>query len=319
MQEVTDYAPYGSLNNHDQLGGFSEGRKYIGQYYDEGTQLSYLNARYYQSSRGQFISQDPVFLGDPKKQNLQNPQSLNSYSYANDNPINSSDPSGMITQAQYVQTLQLQISVLQNILALNQSGDTAGASAAYNRYQGITGSSAFQNMMGSVDTRGDRAQAYAQGTGLTNQAFNQLTKNNTAAYVFGGIGLTALGGAGILYAGSAYGIASFETISSFCFWSCDKVRPDTVGKFFEGVTDGIEGGFKNDQFHNFPRSVTSFGNSSTVQATVQASENSTGEIYQVLRIPGSYKSPGLDGKWFSGQFEIGKVGNQINHWVFIRE
>ncbi len=35
-----------------------------------------------------------MFLSEPKQKNLQDPQSLNSYSYANDNPITKSDPSG---------------------------------------------------------------------------------------------------------------------------------------------------------------------------------------------------------------------------------
>jgi hypothetical protein len=35
-----------------------------------------------------------VFVGDPRQQNLQDPQSLNSYSYAGGNPISSKDPSG---------------------------------------------------------------------------------------------------------------------------------------------------------------------------------------------------------------------------------
>jgi RHS repeat-associated protein len=56
--------------------------------------LDYLQARYYDSARGQFLTQDPVFLGDPKQQDLGNPQSLNSYSYANDNPITGKDPDG---------------------------------------------------------------------------------------------------------------------------------------------------------------------------------------------------------------------------------
>jgi hypothetical protein len=43
---------------------------------------------------GKFLSQDPVFWEDPKDQILENPQSLNSYSYANDNPIRIADPSG---------------------------------------------------------------------------------------------------------------------------------------------------------------------------------------------------------------------------------
>jgi hypothetical protein len=32
----------------------------IGEEYDSETEFSYLNARYYQGSRGRFMSQDPV-------------------------------------------------------------------------------------------------------------------------------------------------------------------------------------------------------------------------------------------------------------------
>ena len=60
---------------------------------------AFLNARYYNSAQGQFLSEDPVFLGDPKSQVLTDPQSLNSYSYANDNPITKSDPSGKFAPA----------------------------------------------------------------------------------------------------------------------------------------------------------------------------------------------------------------------------
>jgi RHS repeat-associated protein len=54
-----------------------------------------MQARYQNAGRGQFISEDPVFLGDPKQQVLTDPQTLNSYSYANGNPITKSDPSGL--------------------------------------------------------------------------------------------------------------------------------------------------------------------------------------------------------------------------------
>jgi hypothetical protein len=40
------------------------------------------------------LSEDPVFLGDPRQQVLTDPQQLNAYSYANDNPITQSDPTG---------------------------------------------------------------------------------------------------------------------------------------------------------------------------------------------------------------------------------
>jgi hypothetical protein len=44
--------------------------------------------------RGQFTSEDPVFLGNPSQQNLQDPQSLNAYSYAEDSPVVKKDPNG---------------------------------------------------------------------------------------------------------------------------------------------------------------------------------------------------------------------------------
>ena len=50
-----------------------------------------MQARSDNPCRGQFLSEDPVFLGDQKQQVLTDPQSLNSYSYANDNPIIHSD------------------------------------------------------------------------------------------------------------------------------------------------------------------------------------------------------------------------------------
>lgn len=92
--ETLDYYPYGQARLDIKSGYAGEKRKYIGQEYDSGSTLSYLNARYYDGSRGQFISQDPVFLGDPKQQNIYDPQSLNSYAYANGNPIRNKDPTG---------------------------------------------------------------------------------------------------------------------------------------------------------------------------------------------------------------------------------
>jgi len=61
---------------------------------DAGVVHALLQARYYDGSKGEFLSEDPVFLGDPRSQVLTDPQSLNSYSYANDNPITKSDPNG---------------------------------------------------------------------------------------------------------------------------------------------------------------------------------------------------------------------------------
>ena len=94
LVETLDYYPYGQTRIDTTAGFTGESRKYIGQYLDTATNLSYLNARYYNNVQGQFLSEDPIFLGDPKSQVLTDPQSFNAYSYARDNPITKSDPSG---------------------------------------------------------------------------------------------------------------------------------------------------------------------------------------------------------------------------------
>ena len=90
--EISGYYPYGAQNLEQRSEPYSEQRKYIGQEYDESTKLNYLNARYYDGVRGQFISEDPMFWSKP---NLTNPQAMNSYSYSEGNPIIKSDPSGL--------------------------------------------------------------------------------------------------------------------------------------------------------------------------------------------------------------------------------
>ena len=94
VAQLLDYYPYGATRVSSNTYPTNEKRQYIGQFADAQTNLDFLNARYYNPQQGQFISQDPMFLGNPVDQNLRNPQSLNSYSYANDNPITNKDPSG---------------------------------------------------------------------------------------------------------------------------------------------------------------------------------------------------------------------------------
>jgi RHS repeat-associated protein len=71
--QTLDSYPYGSTRISVAT-STNEKRQFIGQFKDDSTP-SYLNARYYDSGRGQFLSQDPVFLGDPQQQQLRDPQS----------------------------------------------------------------------------------------------------------------------------------------------------------------------------------------------------------------------------------------------------
>jgi RHS repeat-associated protein len=96
LVQTLDYYPYGATRISNST-STNEKRKFIGQFSDD-TGLSYLNARYYSPTQGQFISQDPVFweigLSQDGKSAMLNPQALNSYGYANDNPITNKDPLG---------------------------------------------------------------------------------------------------------------------------------------------------------------------------------------------------------------------------------
>jgi RHS repeat-associated protein len=88
LVQTLDYFPYGGTRISVAT-STDEKRKFIGQFTDDST-LSYLGARYYASDRGQFTTQEPFFWG--QKQNIQDPQSLNPYSYAEDNPISGKVP-----------------------------------------------------------------------------------------------------------------------------------------------------------------------------------------------------------------------------------
>jgi RHS repeat-associated protein len=93
LVQLLDYYPYGATRDSTSTYPTNEKRQYIDQFSDAQTGLNYLNARYYNSAQGQFLSEDPVFWGN---QSLSDPQSFNTYSYANNNPIARSDKTGTV-------------------------------------------------------------------------------------------------------------------------------------------------------------------------------------------------------------------------------
>ncbi|MFA4873694.1 MAG: RHS repeat-associated core domain-containing protein, partial [Patescibacteria group bacterium] len=106
MVQLLDYYPYGSMRIDWKYGSFDEQRKFTGHEFDRDTNLTYANARYYKQSIGRFLSQDTLFLdlGDELKvlvaydrihsKILRDPQQLNSYSYARNNPLKYVDKGG---------------------------------------------------------------------------------------------------------------------------------------------------------------------------------------------------------------------------------
>ena len=82
----SDYVPYGVQYGSSGAEDFM----YTGQLYDSTTGLYYFNARFYDPSTGRFLTLDPT----PGIQ--VDPQSLNGYAYARDNPLTFIDPTGMV-------------------------------------------------------------------------------------------------------------------------------------------------------------------------------------------------------------------------------
>jgi RHS repeat-associated protein len=72
--EALDYYPYGGLRENSKTNCGGVRNKYAGTVNDLLSGLNFMQARYQNSGRGQFISQDPVFLGDPRQQVRTDPQ-----------------------------------------------------------------------------------------------------------------------------------------------------------------------------------------------------------------------------------------------------
>ncbi|MFH1263200.1 MAG: RHS repeat-associated core domain-containing protein [Pseudomonadota bacterium] len=83
---TTTYKPYGEPLS--KTGSYAESLSYTGQRQDSSTGLFYLHARYYDPALSRFISPDPI---TPGKEIVK----LNHYAYADNDPINNTDVSGM--------------------------------------------------------------------------------------------------------------------------------------------------------------------------------------------------------------------------------
>ena len=94
-----DYLPFGEdlagvggrTTTLGYTGADNARQKFTGYEHDSETGLDYAHARYYANIQGRFTSPDP-FAGSAM---VTNPQTFNRYSYVGNNPVNSTDPTGM--------------------------------------------------------------------------------------------------------------------------------------------------------------------------------------------------------------------------------
>ncbi|WP_262850887.1 RHS repeat domain-containing protein [Mumia quercus] len=78
--------PFGAPRN--SVDGWTGDRHFLGKQTDESTGTIHLGAREYDPSMGRFLSVDPIM-------DLNDPQQMNAYGYANNNPVSFADPTGL--------------------------------------------------------------------------------------------------------------------------------------------------------------------------------------------------------------------------------
>jgi len=89
VTDTFDYDAFGNLIS--RTGTTPNTRLFAGEEFDQDLGFYYLRARFLDTVKGRFISQDE------EEGNNDDPQSLHKYTYANNNPISNSDPSGKST------------------------------------------------------------------------------------------------------------------------------------------------------------------------------------------------------------------------------
>jgi RHS repeat-associated protein len=85
------YYPYG-LTRYE-LAASNVRYRFTGKELD-ATGLHYYGARYYDATTGRFVSVDPLYMEQPER-GLEDPQALNKYLYALNNPLKYSEPEGL--------------------------------------------------------------------------------------------------------------------------------------------------------------------------------------------------------------------------------
>lgn len=96
--QVVDYLPFGEIRKQENSGEYENKHKFTGKERDVESGLDYFEARYYDSVSWRFRSIDRVFWEVWATQRwllfLADPQQLNAYHYARNNPIIYNDPNG---------------------------------------------------------------------------------------------------------------------------------------------------------------------------------------------------------------------------------
>ena len=160
---------------------------FTGQLYDAETYLDYFGARHYTPVWGRFMSPDPSGL---LYANPFNPQSLNLYSYAQNNPLTNIDPTGK--DCVYLSNNS------SSIEEVDADSDTSASDCGSTGGTHVTGS---LTGYGSTDPDGTINEFYSNAYGTQNGSQNGMPNPSTVSGFFGYLGsfLTGSGPTNVLY------------------------------------------------------------------------------------------------------------------------
>jgi RHS repeat-associated protein len=154
------------------------GCRYTGKERDSESGLDYMDARYYGSTMGRFMSPDPILSSGHEE----DPQTWNKYAYARNNPLRYTDPTG----------LDFSLGCSQNNGTTCQGGNTYYQDAKGNYQETLISSDAKGNLS---DQSGNSYTANVSGSGVT---FSGNGSSNVAGTFVNGTNATTINGSGAL-------------------------------------------------------------------------------------------------------------------------
>ncbi len=311
---------------------------YTGHRYDNVTQLTYAHARYLDTRTHTFTTVDPLYYQLSSAQ-LYNPQLMNAYSYANNNPVVNTDPTGLLPS----------ISSMYNYVSGKANAAIATVSNTWNSVVSNAKSYFSGGNSTPVPTK-TTAPSYLNNISLksTGNSNISIPSGNTAMSTpnsgsGGGAGLTTLSLAvsvtpilGNVYSG-LNAVSGIDVITMRSLTNTERtleggfalIPGGGVGKvmgkgaekvlgkevmskstsFFQGTsyTDKVLGQMKNtdDAMHSFPEIVRNFESSGRVEALI----GGDGTEYSKLIIEGFYR--GRKGAFTFMKDEFGVINHRL--------
>jgi RHS repeat-associated protein len=160
------YSPYGQTTSH--TGTVDTPLRYDGQYLDAETGCYYLQARYYNPAIAQFLTRDPLeaITGQP-------------YTYADGDPINLADPSGLLDSQHPKKNAKDAFNYLVNA-GFSEKG--AAALVGNFMYESAATGTDHCNLAGGVDPNCGMGRSYGRGIAQWDDRWDAYT-GATQTYV----------------------------------------------------------------------------------------------------------------------------------------